>query len=117
MRVNDIWRIIHDPAQEWYVTSDMDSRTGYVFETLSTPHGAVTLPGEDTAAALYGQLEAAATAVRKGDRVALAQALALLPDASGKEDERMTAPLQRCVDDVRALVAECVTCSELLLRG
>ena len=47
MVINDIWTLLHDPDQRWYFRSDMDHRSAYVFDTLSTPHGACVLPGED----------------------------------------------------------------------
>ena len=39
MAINDIWTFLHDPSQHWYLRSEMDHRSAYVFNTLSTPHG------------------------------------------------------------------------------
>ena len=45
LAVNDIWTFMYDPDQQWYFRSEMDFRSAYVFDTLSTPHGAAVLPG------------------------------------------------------------------------
>jgi hypothetical protein len=79
MVVNDIWTFLHDPGQRWYLRSAMDHRSAYVFNTLSTPHGACALPGEDVAEQCYRALEDAESAVEHGDRAALADALARVP--------------------------------------
>ncbi len=73
--INDIWTFLHDPAQRWYLRSEMDHRSAYVFDTLSTAHGSCVLPGEDAAEAWYRRLEAAEAAVAAGDARALANAL------------------------------------------
>ena len=73
--INDIWTFLHDSEQRWYLRSDMDHRHAYVFNTLSTPHGACTLPGEDVAALRYRALEDAESAVARGDVQALVEAL------------------------------------------
>ena len=67
MVINDIWMFLHDDAQRWYFRSEMDHRTAYVFNTLSTPHGAGVLRGEDVAEACARALEAAEEAVTRGD--------------------------------------------------
>ena len=67
MEINDIWTFLHDDTQEWYFRSDMDHRSAWVFNTLSTPHGAGTLPGEDLAAQCVEALEHAERAVGRGD--------------------------------------------------
>jgi hypothetical protein len=74
MAINDIWTFLHDPAQRWFLRSDMDHRRAYVFNTLSTAHGACALPGEDLAEHLYRSLEAAEAAVTSGDGAALREA-------------------------------------------
>lgn len=79
MTINDIWTFLHDDGQRWYLQSDMDHRRAYVFDTLSTPHGAGTLPGEDVAEQWYLALEAAEAAVAAGDVAACAEALAAVP--------------------------------------
>jgi hypothetical protein len=54
----------------------MDHTSAYLFNTLSTAHGAGTLPGEDVAERGYRALEAAEAAVAAGDPIALADAVA-----------------------------------------
>jgi hypothetical protein len=81
MAINDIWTFLHDPGQRWYLRSDLDHRTAYVFNTLSTPHTSCALPGEDVAEQCFRALEAAESAVECGDRVALREALATVPRA------------------------------------
>lgn len=76
LAVNDIWTFLHHPDQRWYLRSDMDHRHAYVFDTLSTPHGACTLPGEDLAERCYRALEDAEGAVTAGDVTALVEAVA-----------------------------------------
>jgi hypothetical protein len=73
--INDIWTFLHDPDQRWYLRSDMDHRRAYVFNTLSTPHSACTLPGEDVAEQCYRSLEDAETAIARGDVAALVEAV------------------------------------------
>ncbi len=68
MAINDIWTFLHDPGQRWYLRSEMDHRSAYVFNTLGTPHGACTLPGEEVAERCYCALEDAEAAVAAGDR-------------------------------------------------
>lgn len=78
MAINDIWTFLHDPGQRWHLRSDMDHTRAYLFNTLSTAHGACTLPGEAIAETCYLALEAAESAVEAGDRDALVDALAPL---------------------------------------
>ena len=81
LAINDIWTFLHDGGQRWYLRSQMDHRSAYVFDTLSTPHGSCILPGEDVAQQWYLAAEAAEAAVEAGDVAALAGALsASLPD-------------------------------------
>jgi hypothetical protein len=54
----------------------MDHRSAYLFNTLGTPHGAATLPGEDLAEQCYRSLEDAESAVADGDAGALTVAVA-----------------------------------------
>jgi hypothetical protein len=75
MAVNDIWTFLHHPDQRWYFQSEMDHRRAYVFDTLSTAHGACTLPGEDVAEQCYRALEEAEAAVAAGDVAALVDAV------------------------------------------
>ncbi len=81
MTINDIWTFLHDPQQRWYLRSDMDPRSAYVFDTLSTPHGACALPGEDVAERCYRALEDAESAVMSGDVTALREAVSPAPPA------------------------------------
>lgn len=81
MTINDIWLFLHDAGQRWYLRSDMDHHSAYVFNTLSTPHGACALPGEDAAEWCYRSLEDAEAAVAAGDVAALTEALAANPPA------------------------------------
>ena len=76
MAINDIWTFVHDPGQRWCFRSEMDHRSAWVFNTLSTPHGAGTLPGEDVAECCWLALEAGEAAVAAGDAAALADAVA-----------------------------------------
>ena len=78
MAVNDIWTFLHHPGQRWYLRSEMDHRRAYVFDTLSTAHGACTLPGEDVAERSYRSLEDAEEAVAAGDVAALVEAVSTL---------------------------------------
>ncbi len=79
--INDIWTMLHDPDQRWYFRSDMDHRSAYVFDTLSTPHGACVLPGEDVAELQYRALEDAESAVSAGDVTALGEAVSRVTSA------------------------------------
>ncbi|MBM3660191.1 MAG: hypothetical protein FJW95_11930, partial [Actinobacteria bacterium] len=76
MVINDIWKFLHDPGQRWYLRSELDHRSAYVFDTLSTAHTAGTLPGEETAERCYRALEDAEAAVLARDAAALAGAVA-----------------------------------------
>lgn len=58
-KMNDIWTVLHDPGQRWHFNSSMYSDKAYIFNTLSNPHGATTLPGEDRAEQLYRALQSA----------------------------------------------------------
>lgn len=82
MVVNDIWLFLHDPAQRWCFRSDLDARHAWLFDTLSTPHSAGILPGEDAAERYYDALEDAEAAVGAGDAAALAEALVPLTDVA-----------------------------------
>lgn len=73
--INDIWAFLHDDDQRWYFRSQMDHRSAHVFNTLSTPHGAGVLPGEDLAEWCYRVLEAAEVAAVEGDVAGLIEAL------------------------------------------
>ena len=116
MRVNDIWTFLHDEAQRWYFSSELGAETAYVFETLSTPHGAFILPGEARAAARYRQLTAAIGAVRRGDDVAAARALAA-DEGGDAEREPATASLRRAIAAMYGAIAEGRARLPALCRG
>jgi hypothetical protein len=102
-RVNDIWTFLHDDAQQWYFTSEMDARRAYVFNTLSTPHGAFILPGEAAAEERCVRLRAALDALRNGDAAALAYCTTPLDDVLPADT---TAPLRTAIRIMDALLAE-----------
>lgn len=102
-RVNDIWTFLHDDAQRWYFTSRMDARRAYVFNTLSTPHGAFILPGEAAAERRYLQLQAALVASRDADATALLQCTTPLDDTLPPET---TAPLREAIRTMDGLLSE-----------
>ncbi|PCC68884.1 hypothetical protein SAMN02745121_07586 [Nannocystis exedens] len=104
MRVNDIWTFLHDDAQRWHFTSEMDASRAYVFETLATPHGSFILPGEERAEARYRQLHEVVAAARRGDAEAVTRALALADD--GRWRAPATASLARAIAAMEALLAE-----------
>jgi hypothetical protein len=83
----------------------MDRRSAYVFNTLSAPHGAGVLPGEDLAERYYRALEAAETAVERGDVAGLADALADV-DEPRTSDVDTTEALRRAVGEMASLVDE-----------
>ena len=115
MVINDIWTFLHDPDQRWFLRSEMDHRSAYLFNTLSTAHGAGTLPGEDVAERSYRALEDAEAAVEAGDPVALVDALApaLHPDLP----EDTTPALRDAIAEMASVAAEAhrdpeATCGE-----
>jgi len=116
MRVNDIWTFLHDEAQRWYFTSEIDAGTAYVFETLSTPHGAFVLPGEARAEARYRQLVAAIAAVNQGDEPAAARALAA-DDHGDAAAEPVTASLSQAIAAMDETIAEGRARCSALCRG
>lgn len=105
--IDDTWTFLHHPEQRWYLRSDMDHRTAYVFNTASTPHGAGTLPGEDLAEQCYLALEDAEAAVAAGDVAAL---LETLGPALGVEVPGEVPPA------LRAAIAEMVAVAEAAHR-
>jgi hypothetical protein len=74
----------------------MDHRTAWVFNTLSTPHGAGVLPGEDLAARCVRALEEAELAIGRGDAAALVEAGTGVAGASILED--VPAPLRAAIE-------------------
>jgi len=104
MVINDIWTFLHDPGQRWYFSSDIDHRSAYVFDTLSTAHGSCTLPGEDVAERCYQALEDAESASAQGAASALTDAVAAMvglepPDAA-------PAPLSAAISEMVAIARE-----------
>jgi hypothetical protein len=75
LAINDIWTFLHHDDQRWYFRSEMDHREAYVFNTLSTPHGAGVLPGEELAEWCYRALEAGESAAERGDAGGLVEAI------------------------------------------
>jgi len=103
MTTNDIWTFLPDPDQRWHLRSDMDHRSAYVFNTLSTAHGACALPGEDVAELLYRALEDSETAVVNGDRASLSEAVA---GASRELAPGVPAALRAAIATMASLVEE-----------
>lgn len=99
--INDIWHLLHDDAQQWYFHSDMDHRNALVFNTLSTPHGAGVLPGEDVAECCYLALEAAESAAASGDVDGLNGTISIAGDTNLTVPTRTTPAL----DTIAAMVA------------
>ena len=89
LAVNDIWTFMYDPEQQWYFRSEMDYRSAYVFDTLSTPHGAAVLPGEETAERCYLALRAAESAATRGQVAELTEVLA---EARSIKSPELTTP-------------------------
>lgn len=96
MQINDIWSFLHDDAQRWYFRSSMDYRTAWVFNTLSTPHGAGVLPGEDLAARCVQVLGDVEGAAGRNDVAALEAALAEVAYTSVPEG--VPAPLNAAIE-------------------
>lgn len=93
-QMNDIWTYLHDPAQQWYFTPEMDCRRAYVFNTLGNPHGSCILPGEVFAEQCYKALQAAL----RGEDFAVPDVLSLPVDC--------TMPLQKAINSMVALLQE-----------
>lgn len=113
-RVNDIWTFLHDDAQEWWFTSEMDAARAYVFDTLGTPHGSFILPGEAAAERLCRRLRRAMDAIAAGDAGALAEAARAPAEAA---DARTTRALRRAIGTMEALLAEAAGRASALSRG
>ena len=105
--INDIWMFLHDESQQWYFRSEMDHRSAYVFNTLSTPHGAGVLPGEDVAEACYRALDAVEAAVARGDGTEVTEAAS--EPARAELPESTTPALRGAVAAMSALLDEAVT--------
>lgn len=89
LAVNDIWTFMHDPDQQWYFRSEMDYRSAYVFDTLSTPHGAAVLPGEQVAEQCYLALQSAEAAASAGK---VAELTAVVLESRSIEMPELTTP-------------------------
>lgn len=63
MAVDDIWTMLHDSGREWCFHFEMDHRSADVSNTLSAPHGAGSLTGEDVAERGFRALDAMDTLV------------------------------------------------------
>lgn len=80
---NDIWWFRHDPTQRWAFRSALGLGDAWVFDTLSTPHGAFVLPGEEVAAEGFRLLDRAIAALEAGRPVEASPRLAV--DAAGTD--------------------------------
>ena len=102
--INDIWMFLHDPDQRWFFRSEMDHRSAYVFNTLSTPHGAGVLPGESLAERCFRALEAGESAAERGDADGLVDALADIDETRAPDEA--TPALRRAIEGMLALADE-----------
>jgi hypothetical protein len=112
-RINDMWTFLHHPEQKWYFTEETGLDRAYLFNTLSTPHGAVVLPGEDHAETLYLRLREARKFVAGGDSSALLNSLnAPIPDHESPRTKPLVdaiAALQRSLTEARERALELCT--------
>lgn len=111
-KLNDIWGFLHDPAQQWYFHSGMDSHSAWVFNTLSCPHGSFIAPGEDLAEQRYLQLAAARRAIEQGSTSALYSHTMI--EAVDYPDGTSPA-LARAIAEMNALLKEAHDNSEALV--
>jgi len=102
--VNDIWTFAHHGDQRWYFRSEMDQRSAYVFNTLSTPHGSAVLPGEDLAERCYLGLEAIEAALEVGDTAAVTELVAEFADREAPESA--TPALLRAIKSMLVVMAD-----------
>ena len=93
---NDIWWFRHDPSQRWAFRSAMGLGDAWVFDTLSTPHGAFVVPGEEVAAEGFRLLDRAIAAVEAGRPFEDSANLQL--EAAG------TAPLRAAIRELQAVL-------------
>lgn len=95
---NDIWWFRHDPAQRWVFRSATGLGDAWVFDTLSTPHGAFVVPGEEVAAEGFHLLDRAIGAVEAGRPVEASPRLTI--DAAGTDVLRTAiGEMQAALDD------------------
>lgn len=100
---NDIWQCLHDPDQQWWFRAETTLGDAYVFDTLSTPHTSLVIPGEGIAAELSSRLGDAIEALERGD-IAGARRIATSPaPATG---EIATEPLHEAITEMQALLAD-----------
>jgi len=95
---------MYDPDQQWYFRSDMDYRSAYVFNTLSTPHGAAVLPGEQVAEQCYLALQAAESAASSGQVGELTEVL--FESGSIESPELTTPALGRAITAMLSVLDE-----------
>jgi hypothetical protein len=93
---NDIWWFRHDAAQRWHFRSGIGLGDAWVFETLSTPHGAFTVPGEEVAAEGFRRVDRAIAAVEAGGP--FEESTQLDVEAAG------TAPLRAAIRELQAVL-------------
>jgi len=102
--VNDIWAILHDDAQQWYVRTDMGPDQGYVFDTLGEPHGAAVLDGEVALGTTFEILRNVLAALDAGDhdaaRAATAGKVQVPPDGTGPTIQAAWDRMRTLVDEV-----------------
>ena len=83
----------------------MGPNTGYLFETLGTPHASFVLPGEDVAAALYERVSAAADRVREGDREGARGVGRVDPSVARVTLDGVPGPLRAAIRELRSVWA------------
>lgn len=93
---NDIWWFRHDPAQRWAFRSAIGLGDAWVFDTLSTPHGAFVVPGEEVAAEGFHLLDRAIAAVEAGRPVEASPRLAA--------EDAGTDRLRTAIDEMQAVL-------------
>lgn len=109
LSVNDTWAFLFDDQQRWYFNPDMNASQAYVFNTLSTPHGAMILPGEAEAQQLHQQLQTARKAIATKDLQALQQ---LQQPQVPTLPADTTAPLRAATEALYTLLAQARQCAE-----
>jgi hypothetical protein len=113
-KVNDIWTFLHHPDQRWYFSSDLDHTRALVFDTLSTPHTAAVLSGEDAAERCYLALEAAEAAAERGD---VAEVRRAASEARGATAPSAPPALRRAVDEMASLLEQAADDPAAMVSG
>ena len=110
-QTNDIWLLTHEPAHRWWFRPEMGIGDAYVFDTLSTAHGAFEVPGEAVAAERYERIGAVIEAIREDGRAQARELAGSLPDDT---TDIATAPLRAAVEAMDAALAEvaCAGCED-----